>query len=151
MMKYLCAALLGLILFCGAASGQEQEPFPYHACLCYWYEQNVGPLPRDPMAVLKLWDVTEKGVTVWNVPERAQPPRAELEAIQPQAIAWFHEREENRRADFRELNDDRLSAMVGVLLDEINILRRQLQMPELSRGDLRAKVKDKQKLDAKEQ
>jgi|GEM_PF-7096535 len=113
MKKRLICILCGIFGF--SLSGLALD---WQACLEY----------KFPEAPPKSWVLKDDGqgvyISDWKLPS-AIPTKAELEAVESQAVAWYADRERAKKADFDNWSHEELKALVKVLLEEINILRQR--------------------------
>ena len=78
----------------------------------------------------------------WNPPD-AQPTKAELEAVEVQAIAWFSDKIKTDESDIEKWDRPELVAFAKVMLDEVNILRTQLGLQPRTLAQLKSAIKAK--------
>jgi hypothetical protein len=133
MIKNVTSIILG-ILIGSAISGNALE---WSKCLQYKFQS------ADPKTAWMLQD-DGNGVYIrkWNLPD-TQPTKAELEAIEPQAIAWYTDKVNTAEANFELWDKPELIAFVKVMMDEINILRAQHGLAPRTFAQLKAAIKNK--------
>jgi len=78
----------------------------YAKCLLYWYEQNVGSAPdriEDFCTLVDHGDGQGVHPENWDVPGHEPPTRQELEALEPDAAAWYDNREKEKLSDSEKM------------------------------------------------
>ena len=133
-MKHNIATAVIAFLIGSVISGNALD---WNKCLQYKF-QSAEPntswvLQDDGQGVyIKRWGLTN-----------AQPTKAELQAVEAQAIAWYTDKVKNKEADFENWDRPELVAFVKVMMDEINLLRAQHGLAPRTMAQLKAAIKGK--------
>lgn len=133
MKRYAISMMVGLVIG-SVISGNALE---WSKCLQYKFQS------ADPKSAWMLQD-DGNGVYIrkWNLPD-AQPTKAELEAVEAQAIAWYDDKTKTTEANFEQWDKPELIAFAKVMLDEINVLRTQAGLAPRTMAQLKTAIKNK--------
>lgn len=132
MMKNLSIMLLLFVL-----SVLSVRALEWDKCLQYKFQS------ADPATA---WVLQDDGAGVfikqWNLPD-PQPTKAELEAVEVQALAWYDDKTKTKEADFETWDKAKLKALVLVMMNELNILRAKHGLAPRTTVQLKAAIKSK--------
>lgn len=133
MKRYAISMIIGLVIG-SVISGNALD---WSKCLQYKFQS------ADPKTAWMLQD-DGNGVYIrkWNLPD-AQPTKAELEAVEAQAIVWYNDKTKTSQADFENWDRQELVAFAKVMLDEINVLRQTLGLQPRTLAQLKSAIKAK--------
>jgi hypothetical protein len=133
MKRYILTLVIGLTIG-SVLSGNALE---WQKCLQYKFQS------ADPRTAWSLQD-DGQGVYIkrWTLPD-IQPTKAELEAVEADAIVWYADKTKDKEASFEDWDKPELVAFAKVMLDEINILRTQAGLTPRTMAQLKAAIKSK--------
>ena len=114
----------------------------WKAIVQYWYFENVSEDVPPLGEIVELSQDTEGFHISWQIaePPGGYPTKAELEALESDALVWWEARQKEETADTSKWTD-RERRFAEVLLKEINILRDAAGLPARTMAQLEAAMR----------
>lgn len=108
----------------------------WNTCLEYMYPE------ADPHTA---WTLQDDGqgvyISKWNL-AKPQPTETQLESVEAEAVIWKMNKTKTEKADFESWEKEELTALVKVMMAELNLLRSELGLPALSVEQLKLNLKN---------